>query len=108
MAASGCPATDTGPALVILAESAVDAISARSLCIEGTREHGAVVASTAGLASSIPARIEDWRPKRIVCACDADNAGHRPAERPQISDPRVKRLRPPAAKDWNEILLQTR
>ena len=96
------------PALVILAESAVDAISARSLRIEGTREHGAVVASTAGITSSVPAWIEDWKPKRIVCAYDADSAGDRAAERLQISDPRVKRLRPHAAKDWNELLLQTR
>ena len=96
------------PALVILAESAVDAISARSLRIEETRQHGAVVASTAGIASSVPAWIEDWKPKRIVCAYDADSAGDGAARRLAVNDPRVIRRRPCGAKDWNEILLQTR
>ena len=53
------PCDRNQPALVILTESAVDAISARSLRIEGTRKHGAVVASTAGIASSVPPWIED-------------------------------------------------
>ena len=96
------------PALVILTESAVDALSARSLRIEGTREPGAVVASTAGVASSVPAWIEDWEPKRIVCAYDADTAGDSAADRLAVNDPRVIRLRPRAAKDWNEILLRSR
>ena len=96
------------PALVILTESAVDAISARSLRIEGTRENGAVVASTAGIASSIPAWIEGWKPKRIICAYDADTAGDSAADRLAVNDPRVIRLRPGGAKDWNEILLRSR
>ena len=69
------------PALAILTESADDAISARSLCIEGAREHGAVVASTAGIASAVPAWIENCKPKRTVGACDADSAGDRAARR---------------------------
>ena len=96
------------PALVILTESAVDTLSARSLRIEGTRESGAVVASTAGIASSVPSWIEQWKPKRIVCAYDADSAGDDAAERLAVSDPRVIRLRPRGAKDWNEILLRSR
>ena len=96
------------PALVILTESAVDTLSARSLRIEGTRESGAVVASTAGIASSVPSWIEEWKPKRIVCAYDADSAGDGAAERLAVSDPRVIRLRPRGAKDWNEILLRSR
>jgi len=95
------------PALVILTESAVDAISARSLRIQGTREPGAVVASTAGIASAVPPWIEDWKPKRIVCAYDADSAGDGAAERLAANDPRVIRLRPRGAKDWNEILLRS-
>ena len=96
------------PALVILTESAVDTLSARSLRIEGTRESGAVVASTAGIANSVPSWIEQWKPKRIVCAYDADSAGDDAAERLAASDPRVIRLRPRGAKDWNEILLRSR
>ena len=94
-------------ALVILTESAVDALSARSLRVEGTREPGAVVASTAGIVSSLPPWIEHWKPKRIICAYDADSAGDSAAVRLAVSDPRVIRLRPRGAKDWNEILLRS-
>ncbi len=102
------PCDRNRPALVILTESAVDAISARSLRIKGTREHGAVVASTAGIASAVPPWIQQWKPKRIVCAYDADTAGDGAAHRLGLSDPRVIRLRPCTAKDWNEILLRSR
>ena len=102
------PCDRNRPVLVILTESAVDALSARSLRIAGTREQGAVVASTAGIASAVPLWIEDWKPKHIVCAYDADSAGDQAAERLQISDPRVTRQRPHGAKDWNEILLRSR
>ena len=100
------PCDPNRPALVILTESAVDAISARSLRIEDTRKHGAVVASTAGIAEAVPPWIEEWKPQAIICAYDADSAGDRAAERLQISDPRVKRLRPLGAKDWNEMLVR--
>ena len=100
------PCDRNRPALVILAESAVDAISARTLRSEQTREHGAVVASTAGVANSVPPWIEDWEPKRIVCAYDADRAGDTAAHRLAVNDPRLLRLRPHGAKDWNEILQQ--
>ena len=98
------PCDRNPPAVVILTESAVDAISARSLRIGATREPGAVVVSTAGVASAIPPWIEDWKPKRIVCAYDADSAGDAAAEQLALSDPRVVRLRPAGAKDWNDIL----
>ena len=98
------PCDRNRPALVILAESAVDAISARSLRIEGTRESGAVVVSTVGAAGTVPPWIEDWKPGRIVCAYDADSAGDEAAERLALSDPRVIRLRPPCSKDWNDLL----
>ena len=102
------PCDRNRPAVVILTESAVDAISARSLRIKGTTEHGAVVASTAGIASSVPTWIEDWKPKRVICAYDADGAGDAAADRLAVNDPRVIRLRPRSAKDWNEILLRSR
>ena len=100
------PCDRNRPALVILAESAVDAISARSLRIEGTRESGAVVVSTAGAAGTFPSWIEDWKPGRIVCAYDADSAGDEAAGRLALGDPRVVRLRPSGSKDWNDLLRQ--
>ena len=91
-------------ATVILTESAVDAISARSLRIRATHEPGAVVVSTAGVAKAVPTWIEEWKPRRIVCAYDADNAGDAAAERLALNDPRVVRLRPTDTKDWNDLL----
>ena len=112
---------------VILTESAVDVLSARSLRIRETREHGAVVASSAGIASSVPTWIEVWKPKRIVCAvhriasararrrrvperaaCGHDagearaNDGHRRWPAPQCSlGPPARARRKPAAHRWN-------
>ena len=102
------PCDRNRPALVILTESAVDAISARSLRGEAAREPGVVVVSTAGIAGSVPPWIESWEPRRIVCAYDADSAGDAAAARLAANDPRVIRMRPRGAKDWNEILLRTR
>ena len=98
------PCDRNEPHLLILTESAVDALSARSLQIPGTRDTGAVVASTAGVVIIIPPWTEAWTPQRIVCAYDADRAGDRAAERLSFNDPRVTRQRPRGAKDWNEIL----
>ena len=102
------PCDRNQPVLVILTESAVDAISAGSLRVEGTRENGAIVASTAGTTASIPPWIEDWKPERIVCAYDADSAGDNAARHLHLNDPRVTRQRPHGAKDWNEMLLRSR
>ena len=102
------PCDHNQPARVILTESAVDALSARSLRIRETREHGAVVVSTAGVASSIPPWIEEWKPEHIVCAYDADSAGDNAAHRLHLNDPRVTRQRPKGAKDWNEMLARSR
>ena len=98
------PCDRNPPAVVILTESAVDAISARSLRIEETREPGTVIVSTAGVACSVPPWIENWKPRGIICAYDADGAGDNAAERLALSDPRVVRLRPSGAKDWNDML----
>ena len=101
------PCDHNQPALVILTESAVDALSARSLRIPETREHGAVVVSTAGIERSIPPWIEEWKPEHIVCAYDADSAGDNAAHRLHLNDPRVTRQRPKGAKDWNELLVRS-
>ncbi len=98
-------ACDTGtPRTVILTESAVDALSARCLRIDPTPRTGAVIVSTAGVATTLPAWIEDWKPDRIVCAYDADETGDHAASRLARTDPRVTRLRPEGEKDWNELL----
>ena len=91
-------------ATVFLTESAVDAISARSLRIEPVREPGTVVVSTAGVANALPSWIEDWKPGRIVCAYDADTAGDQAARRLARADQRVIRYRPPHETDWNDVL----
>lgn len=70
----------------------------------GSVEHGAVVVSTAGVASSFPPWIEDWKPKHMICSYDADSAGERAANRIAVSNPRVITLRPCGAEDWNEML----
>ena len=72
--------------------------------VEETRKPGAIVASTAGIANSVPPWIENWKPRRIICAYDADSAGDVAAERLAANDPRVIRMRPGGAKDWNEML----
>ena len=96
------------PAIVILTESTVDALSARSLPTLATRQTGAVVVSTAGIATTTPPWLEAWTPQRIVCAYDADRAGDHAADRLQLNDHRVTKQRPCGAKDWNEILLRLR
>ena len=98
------PCDRNPPAAIILTESAVDAISARSLRIPATTETGAVVVSTAGVTNPVPTWIEHWKPGRIVCAYDADTAGDQAARRLTRDDPRVIRCRPPDTTDWNDIL----
>ncbi len=97
------PCDRSPPVPIILTESAVDAISARSLSIVGTRENGAAVVSTAGVVSAVPPWIEGRKPKKIVCAYDADSAGNAAAGRLVANDPRVIKMRPASAKDWNDM-----
>ena len=53
----------------------------------------------------MPKWVEDWKPKRILVAFDADRAGDRVAERLVKSDSRARRMRPPRdGEDWNDIL----
>ena len=89
----------TGPAL--LAESAVDALSA--LCLPEL-EHVRIVISTAGVATRLPPWIELLEPETPFCGYDADKAGDMAAQRLIESHPGIRRLRPREAKDWNECL----
>lgn len=63
-----------------------------------------LVASTAGLATSLPPWMRAFQPDRILCAYDADPPGDQAAAL-QRQLPNCQRLRPVAAKDWNQLLL---
>lgn len=96
------PTDNTPPHTLLIAESAIDALSAFSLA--DLRSPGTVFLSTAGAAGRLPAWIEAWTLGCIICAFDADGAGDEAADRLAAQDPRVSRLRPEGGKDWNEIL----
>ena len=96
------PADDTPVHTLFIAESAIDALSAFSLT--DLRNPGTVFLSTSGATGRLPAWLEAWTPKRIICAFDADDAGDEAADRLAENDPRVRRLRPEGGKDWNDIL----
>ena len=96
------------PGTVILTENALDALSARCLGIDPIPGTHAVIVSTAGVTTTFPTWIEHWKPDTIVCAYDADTTGDHAAYRLARADPRVIRLRPVGAKDWNDILRKQR
>ena len=91
----------TPPATILIAESAIDALSARTIEAGGPV---AVYASTAGVCRRLPDWLRDLRPDRILCAFDSDAAGDDAAQALIASDPRIQRLRPDRANDWNDIL----
>ena len=93
------PADNTPLHTLIIAESAIDALSLADL-----RSPGTVLLSTCGATSQLPAWLEAWTPQRIICAFDADDAGDQAADRLAATDPRIRRLRAKGEKDWNEIL----
>ncbi len=88
------------PGTILIAESAIDALSARAVMATAPLS---IYASTAGVCRSLPHWILDLKPERILCAFDSDDA----ARALIASDPRIQRLRPTAAKDWNDILRTT-
>ncbi len=92
------------PACLLLTESAIDALSARLLPLH--RPPAAWIASTAGIASRIPAWLPAFPPQAVFCGYDADPPGERAAAALQERHPGIRRLRPPGAKDWNALLLQ--
>ena len=90
------PCDRNRPAVVILAESALDAISARTLRIEATREHGRrrrLNRRRRQLGPRPGSRTGE--PKRIVCAYDADGAGDDAAHRLAVNDPESAPAAPP-------------
>jgi hypothetical protein len=86
------------PAVIVLCESAIDAVSClalnyRTLCI-----------STAGARSDplwLASLFQSGRP--VYCGFDADPTGDEMARAMIDTHPSVQRLRPPL-KDWNEVL----
>ena len=94
----------SGPAL--LAESAIDALSALSITELG---HVAIVISTAGVATRLPPWIRHLDPETILCGYDADETGDTAAQRLIENHPAIRRMRPvEGTKDWNGQLQAAR
>ena len=87
---------------LFIAESAIDALSAFSLA--ELKNPGTIFLSTCGATSQLPAWLQAWTPKRIICAFDADDAGDEVADRLAAKHQHIRHHRPEGGKDWNEIL----
>ena len=98
------------PTAVILAASALDALSILALDLVPARRKGAVAVSCASsAAAALPEWIQEWNPQRIFCAYDATTRGDRAAKRLIRNDNRIVRLRPPLdGEGWNETLVRDR
>ena len=91
------------PAAVLLTESAIDALSAVLLPAPGLPADCLVV-STAGTACRLPRWLHPWQDLPLLCGYDADPAGDQAACALRRQHPRLQRLRPHAANDWNDLL----
>ena len=69
------------PNSVILAKSAIDALSVLSLHLVPAERKGCAVVSTGGANASLPEWIKAWNPGRIFCAYDATRQGDDAAAR---------------------------
>ena len=98
------------PTAVILAASALDALSILALDLVPARRKGAVAVSCgSSAAAALPEWIQEWNPQRIFCAYDATTRGDRAAKRLIRNDNRIVRLRPPLdGERWNETLIRDR
>ena len=95
------------PQRLVIAESAIDALSA--FLLAEPEQAPTAFLSAAGAAPKLPDWTRAWSPELILCGCDADEAGDDAARRLIDSDQRAVRLRPEGAKDWNDLLrLQAR
>ena len=91
------------PAAVLIVESAVDALSAVLLPAPGLPSD-CLVASTAGTARRLPGWLHACQHLPLLCGYDADPAGDQAARALLRQHPRLQRLRPLGAKDWNDLL----
>ena len=96
------PPREVRPARLLLTESAVDALSASLLPQE--LPAATLIASTAGIASRIPAWLSEFPASAVLCGYDSDEPGQLAAEALQGRHPGMRRLRPPRGKDRNELL----
>ena len=85
---------------VLLVESAIDALSVACLPIAPQQQ---LIVSTAGLAHRVPEWLHRLNLNTIVCGYDADPPAQLAYQALQ-TDPRVSRLLPGNAKDWNDLL----
>ena len=92
------------PQSVLIAKSAIDALSALSLNLMPVERRECAVVSIAAVTPTLPAWIEDWNPRRIFCAYDATPDADDAAERLFQRDSRVVRVRPALdGDDWNDM-----
>ena len=98
-------AASATPAAVLLTESAVDALSAVLLPAPGLPAD-CLVASTAGAARRLPRWLLAFQSLPLLCGYDNDPAGEQAARTLRRQHPRLQRLRPRGAKDWNDLLRQ--
>ena len=97
------------PISVILAKSAIDALSVLSLHLVPAGRKGCAVVSTGGANASLPEWIEAWNPGRIFCAYDATRQGDDAAARLIRKNKRIVRMRPALdGLDWNDLLMRER
>ena len=97
------------PNSVILANSALDALSVLSLHLVPAGRKGCTVVSTGAATASLSEWIEAWNPGRIFCAYDATQHGDDAAARLIRKDSRVVRPRPALdGQDWNDTLMRDR
>lgn len=88
---------DLGTGETAVVESAIDALSLRTLGFQGE------ILSVAGV--SVPAEILIATEEgKLTLALDADEAGERGCERARKRRSDAQRLRPPSGKDWNGYL----
>ena len=91
------------PENLLLVESAVDALSAAALA-----RRPLLVVSLAGLATQLPEWTRPWRTPAVLCGFDRDPPGDAAARKLIQQSPRVRRVKPRNAKDWNELRQNTR
>ncbi len=100
------PPSDAPPPCVLLCESAINALSALLLNLPQLPPH-TLFASLAGLANSIPQWLSSTPPQRLLCGFDNDPPGQLAAQRLLARHPSARRLPPPGAKDWNQLLVRS-